>query len=122
MIWFIVKVLDEVLNKHLIKTEVHKMLTINPVKLTTFNKKYISFGENNTNQISRVGIMSLDKNPNSKINFEKDLHDAKNADMVQTNPLKAIGYNIAKAYNILCTPKRRVEHAETTYVHIPYWA
>jgi hypothetical protein len=103
--------------------EVHDMLTINPIKLTNYNKKYISFKElDNTNQISRIGIMSLDKNPNSKINFEKDLHDAKNADMVQTNPFKAIGYNIAKAYNILCTPKRHNEHAETTYVHIPYWA
>ena len=42
--------------------------------------------------------------------------------MVQSNPIKAIGYNIAKAYNILCTSKRRATQIESTYVHIPYMA
>lgn len=98
------------------------MLTINPVNLNT-NRKYISFGENNLNNLnSRVGLMSLDKKPNSRINFEKDLHETRKADMVQSNPIKAIGYNIVKAYNILCTPKRRATQTESKYIHVPYMA
>lgn len=99
------------------------MLTVSPVKFNTYNKKNISFGKkqnNNTN--SKIGVMSLDKKPNSKINFEKDLHDTKKADMVQSNPLKAIGYNFVKAYNILCTPKRSTTQNESKYIHIPYMA
>lgn len=98
------------------------MLTINPVNLNT-NKRYITFGESNLNNLnSKVGLMSLDKKPNSKINFEKDLHETRKADMVQSNPIKAIGYNIAKAYNILCTPKRRTNQTESKYIHLPYMA
>ncbi len=99
------------------------MLTINPVRVNTYNKKYISFGESQLNNLnSKVGVMSLDKKPNSRINFEKDLHETRKADMVQSNPIKAIGYNIAKAYNILCTPKRRAAQTESTYIHLPYMA
>ena len=44
------------------------MLTINPVNLNT--KRNIAFKEGNLNNInSKVGLMSLDKNPNDKINF-----------------------------------------------------
>lgn len=97
------------------------MLTINPININT--KRNIAFGEGNLNNInSRVGLMSLDKNPNTKINFEKDLFITKKADPVQSNPLKAIGYNIVKAYNILCTPKRRATQTESNYIHIPYMA
>ena len=97
------------------------MLTINPIKLNTYNKKYISFTEN-TNH-NKVGVMSLDKNPNSRIRFEKDLFETSKADMVQTNPIKAIGYNFVKAYNILCTPKRSTtQNTESRYIHIPYMA
>lgn len=103
------------------------MITVNPVRLnnnyTTYNKKYMSFGDSQLNNLnSKVGVMSLDKKPNAKIIFEKDLHETRKADMVQSNPIKALGYNIAKAYNILCTPKRRATQAESTYVHIPYMA
>ena len=46
------------------------MLTINPVNMTS--KRYVSFGEGNMNNInSKVGVMSLDKKPSAKINFEK---------------------------------------------------
>ena len=48
------------------------MITVNPVKITTI--KPISFGTNNNNNNSRVGLMNLDKNSNNKINFEKDLY------------------------------------------------
>lgn len=111
--------LDEVLNKHLITKEVN-MITLNPVKLNS--TKYISFGNNNSKQNSRVGLMALDKNNNNKVNFEKDLFITQHADSVQSNPLKAIGYNFIKAYNILCTPKRTNSQAESDYIHLPYMA
>lgn len=97
------------------------MLTINPVN--NINTKYTQFGnrqEKNLN--SKVGVMSIDKNNNSKVNFEKDLFESKKADAVQSNPIKAIGYNFIKAYNILCTPKRNATQTESTYIHMPYMA
>ena len=97
------------------------MLTINPIKLYTFNKRYISFGENQRNN-DKVGIMSLDKKPNTKIKFEKDMRETEKADMVQSNPIKAIGYNFIKAYNTLCTPTRKSNKTESTYIHMPYMA
>ena len=97
------------------------MLTVSTVKFNTYNR--ISFGESQlNNRNSKVGVMSLDKKPNSRINFEKDLHETRKADMVQTNPIKALGYNIVKAYNILCTPKRRTTQTESTYIHLPSMA
>lgn len=99
----------------------NKMLTINPVNMTS--KRYVSFGEGNMNNInSKVGVMSLDKKPSAKINFEKDMYITQKADSVQSNPLKAIGYNIVKAYNILVTPRRRDAQTESKYIHIPYMA
>lgn len=96
------------------------MLTINPINLNTYSKKYISFGENQNN--TKIGVMSLDKKPNTKINFEKDMYEAKKADMVQTNPIKALGYNFVKAYNTLVTPTRKNNKTESTYIHMPYMA
>lgn len=99
------------------------MLTINPISVNNkFNKKYISFGEKQISNNSRVGVMSIDKNNNSKVHFEKDLYESKKADVVQSNPIKAIGYNFVRAYNILCTPKKRTTQNESTYVHLPYMA
>ena len=98
------------------------MLTINPVKLTTITKKHISFGDNQNKNNNKVGLMSLEKNQNTKINFEKDMYEAQKADMVQTNPIKALAYNFVKAYNTLCTPKRNIEKTESTYIHLPYMA
>ena len=100
------------------------MLTINPVNFNKYNKQYISFGENKTNNQNKVGVMTLDKNSSTKINFQKDLYESKNADMVQSNPIKALGYNIIKAYNILCTPRRQVNQSTNNrqYIHIPYMA
>ena len=94
------------------------MITIDPIKLTT--RTNITFGNNNSND-SRVGLMTLDKNSKNKINFEKDLYITKNADSVQSNPLKAVGYSIVKAYNILCTPRKNTQN-ETNYIHLPYMA
>ncbi len=92
------------------------MITINPIKLTT----NVTFGKNNNNDNNKVGLMTLDKNSSNKINFEKDLYITKNADPVQSNPIKAIGYNIVKAYNILSTPKRETNKTESKYIHVPY--
>lgn len=94
------------------------MITINPIKLAT--RTHITFGNNNND--SRVGLMTLDKNSKNKINFEKDLFITRNADPVQSNPLKAVGYSIIKAYNILCTPKRNTMKNESEYIHLPYMA
>lgn len=94
------------------------MITINPVKITTI--KPISFGTNNNNNNSRVGLMNLDKNSNNKINFEKDLYITQKADFVHSNPLKALGYSFVKAYNILSTPKRNT--VSENYIHLPYMA
>ncbi len=97
------------------------MITINPVKLTRI--KQVTFGEGNLNNISaNVGLMSLDKNSGNKINFEKDLYITTKADPVQSNPLKAIGYNIVKAYNILFTPRKNSVQTESNYIHLPYMA
>lgn len=97
------------------------MLTVNPINLNT--RKNIVFGEiQNANNNPKVGLMSLDKNAKNKINFEKDLFITQKADTVQSNPLKAVGYNIVKAYNILCTPNRRATQTESNYIHLPYMA
>lgn len=112
--------LDEVLNEHLITKEV-TMLTINSVSIKS--TQYTPFRNKQTNNTnSKVGVMSIDKNNNSKVHFEKDLFESKKADVVQTNPIKAIGYNFVKAYNILCTPKIRTVQTESTYIHLPYMA
>ena len=95
------------------------MITINPVKF--INKTNITFGQNNSSE-TRVGLMTLDKNSKNKINFEKDLYITNNADSVQSNPFKAIGYNIVKAYSILCTPKKNNKQNESKYIHLPYMA
>ncbi len=98
------------------------MLTVNPINVNRINRN-ITFGDKNTtNPNFKVGLMSLDKNASNKINFEKDLFITKKADPVQSNPLKAIGYNVVKAYNILCTPKRRAPQTESNYIHLPYMA
>ena len=97
------------------------MITINPIKLSSI--KPITFGEGNLNNIdSKVGLMSLDKNSGNKINFEKDLYISRKADPVQSNPLKAIGYNIVKAYKILSTPRNDSVETEAEYIHLPYMA
>ena len=95
------------------------MITINPVKLTRI--KPVTFG-NKDNNSTRTGLMTLDKNYDHKINFEKDLYITRNADPVQSNPIKAIAYSFVKAYNILSTPKRNHNGKEVNYIHTPYWA
>lgn len=95
------------------------MITINPIKLNTTQN--ISFKYDNNNNASKIGLMTLDKNAGNRINFEKDLYITQKADPVQSNPFKAIGYNIVKAYNILHTPKSNsVPKQERPYIHLPY--
>ncbi len=74
------------------------MITINPVNFN--NKKYVSFGEGNLNNItSSVGILSLQA-PDAKRQFAGNLYMTKQADAVQTNPAKAFVYKLVKAYNM----------------------
>lgn len=95
--------LNEVFEKHLIRKEPnekegHKMLTINPVNFNT-NKKYISFADGNLNNMtSNVGILSLQA-PDAKREFAGYMNITRNADMVKSNPVKAIAYKFVKAYN-----------------------
>lgn len=96
------------------------MITLDPVKLAAI--KPISFGKsnNNSNNNSKVGLMAVDKNSSSQVNFEKDLYITQNADAVQTkNPVKVLYYNLVKAYNILVTPRR---NNNENYIHLPYMA
>lgn len=94
------------------------MITVNPINVNKVTRN-ISFGEKSKNS-NRIGLMSLDKNANNKINFEKDLFITKKADPVQSNPLKAIGYNVVKAYNTMhskktCNPNRIKLYSLTIY-------
>lgn len=78
------------------------MLTINPINLNT-TKKYISFGDgqvnnNNNNLNSSLGILSLQA-PDAKREFAGYMNITNNADMVKSNPVKAIAYKFVKAYN-----------------------
>lgn len=74
------------------------MLTINPVNFNS-SKKYISFGDGNTNNhSSNLGILSLQA-PDAKREFAGYMNITRNADMVKTNPVKAIAWKFVKAYN-----------------------
>lgn len=102
-LWFIVKMLDEVLNEHLIRKNLREeaeMLTVNPIKLNNINT--ISFKEGNLNNITpNLAILSL-QNPNAKINFENDLIRTGRADMVQNPSLLNAGWEkLVKTYSIL---------------------
>ena len=98
------------------------MITINPVKLTRVQRITFGNGQNKRNDnTNRIGLMTLDKNSNNRINFEKDLFITNKADSVQSNPLKAIAYSFVKAYNILKTPKQEsINQNNLNYIHVPY--
>lgn len=91
------------------------------MKLTSIQNKLtapISFVASNIyNMTPNVGLLSIQNS--DKLNFEKNLKRTQNADAVQSNPIKAIGYKFAKAYNILFSPKYSKKN-ETTFV--PYMA
>ena len=85
-----------------------KVTPISNIKIKT-----ISFGEGNLNNITpKVGSLSLQNS--DKLNFEKNLKLTQNADAVQTNPIKALGCKIEKAYNILFSPSKQIK-AEPVY-------
>lgn len=74
------------------------MITINPVNFNS-TKKYISFGDGAANNMtSNIGILSLQA-PDAKREFAGYMNITRNADMVKTNPVKAIAYKFVKAYN-----------------------
>ncbi len=75
-------------------------MKIDRIQSTLNNRKYISFGEGNMNNITpSVAILAL-QNPNAKINFENDLNRSKRADMVQNpNILTAFANKVSRAIN-----------------------
>ena len=75
-------------------------MKIDRIQNTLNNRKYISFGEGNMNNITpSVAILAL-QNPNAKINFENDLNRSKRADMVQNpNILTAFANKVSRAIN-----------------------
>ncbi len=89
--------------------------------INNINTKHITFGENNMNNITpKIGLLSLQNS--DKLKFEKNLRLTQEADAVQSNPVKALGCKFAKAYNILFSPKKDSNRAETSYIHLPYMA
>lgn len=75
------------------------MLQVNSIKFN--NTKHLSFGEynNNINSLtSSTAILSLQA-PDAKREFAGYMNITQNADMVKTNPVKAIAWKFVKAYN-----------------------
>ena len=92
------------------------------MKITSIQSRItspVSFGADNMNNITpNVGLLSLQNS--DKLNFEKNMRLTQNADTVQSNPVKALGCKLAKAYNILFSPKY-TSKTESGYRHIPYY-
>lgn len=89
--------------------------------ISNINTKHITFGEGNMNNITpKIGLLSLQNS--DKLKFEKNLRLTQEADAVQSNPLTALGRKFVKAYNILFSPNKDSNRAETSYIHLPYMA
>ena len=89
--------------------------------ISNINTKHVTFGEGYMNNMTpKIGLLSLQNS--DKLKFEKNLRLTQEADAVQSNPLKALGCKFAKAYNILFSPRRDSNRAETSYIHLPYMA
>lgn len=91
------------------------------MKITSIQNKLsapISFVASNIyNMTPNVGLLSIQNS--DKLNFEKNLRRTQNADAVQSNPIKALGYKFAKTYNILFSPKH-IQKNDSAFV--PYMA
>lgn len=98
-------------------------MKVNSINVNNFNKKYISFGEGNMNNITpSAAILSLQA-PNAKINFENDLNRSKRADMVQNpNFISAFVNKISKAVSEFRRSDNNVNIHPDIYNHISYSA
>ena len=98
-------------------------MKVNAINVNNFNKKYISFGEGNMNNITpSVAILAL-QNPNAKINFENDLNRSKRADMVQNpNFVAAFVNKVSRAVNEFTRNDRNENIHPDIYNHISYSA
>lgn len=98
-------------------------MKVNSINVNNFNKKYISFGEGNMNNIApSVAILALQA-PNAKINFENDMNRSKRADMVQNpNFISAFVNKITKAVNEFRRNDSNVNIHPDIYNHISYTA
>ena len=96
------KVLNEVYEKHLLRARVlmEAKMKISKINMSqnTFNKKSLSFKEN-SNINDNTAVLSL-QGSNSLVNFEKDLNISKEADAVQSNPVKALFYKLYKTFKM----------------------
>lgn len=98
-------------------------MKVNSINVNNFNKKYISFGEGNMNNITpNVAILAL-QNPNAKINFEHDRNRTKKADMVQNpNFVSAFVSKVSKAVNQFKSSNNNANIHPGVYNHISYSA
>lgn len=98
-------------------------MKVSSINVNNFNKKYISFGEGNMNNIApSVAILALQA-PNAKINFENDMNRSKRADMVQNpNFISAFVNKITKAVNEFRRNDSNVNIHPDIYNHISYTA
>lgn len=98
-------------------------MKVNSINVNNFNKKYISFGEGNMNNITpSVAILAL-QNPNAKINFEHDLNRSKKADMVQNpNFVSAFVNKVSRAVSEFKRTSNNTNIHPDVYNHISYSA
>jgi hypothetical protein len=103
----ILRMLEEVLGRHLIKKKSHKK--VNKMRITPVRQK-ITFGETPRAYDANTAILAL-QSPSAKLGFQKDYLTTKSADAVQqTNPLRAIGYKLVKTYKELTSHEYNNPH------------
>ncbi|MBP7211389.1 hypothetical protein KBA27_00990 [bacterium] len=90
--------------------------SINSINNSYRNNK-VSFKGDETNT-DNTAVLTLE-GKNSLINFEKDAQFTRNADAVQSNPIKALAYKIYKAFKTFFGPNQNtnpeIETALCTY-------
>jgi len=107
----IIKVLNEVYEKHLLRRGLlkeDKMIKVNSIKFNNNTKKNISFRENHVNNMTpNEAILSL-QGPNAMVEFQKNLNLSQKADAVQ-NPLTALLYKVIKTFKLFVKPASTLE-------------
>lgn len=88
------KLLNEVYEKHLIKTEV-LIMKINAINNINFKENTLSREMN-----SESAILML-RDPNASIRFQQSQEYARKADSVDSNPFVALGYKLYRTFNLI---------------------
>ena len=91
------------------------MLTINPVKLIAKNKKHITFGENQNNNVklNQANTSAVDNKNLTIDTFQKVNKQPKTQDNIS---------GLKKAYKIFFTREYDKQIQEKSYIHLPYMA